>query len=1162
MIKLNVRQLGLAIATLCLVATGISVTTQADDTEIFRASLGAATTGRPKVLILFDNSGSMSTMVPGQRVTYDPNATYVNSHPSGRVYLTTNGAPPSFQSNRYFSSASNRCASSFSGLANLGRVDVSAAEWDTNSWYSDIWYWANPTDVDCRGDVDNNNPGNGSASAGYPTASGGTNGYTTNRSDPFINSMPWRSYTFFSAHYMDWFHDPSSILIVDKSRMAIAQEVVTSLVAANTSIDFGLGVFNNNRYATDDGGRIIQRTIENMTAAHRTNLVSLVNGLSPGGWTPLCETTYEAYRYLSGQQHHYAPEAGGALPPADPNAYTTVGGTIYERPTSDCAVTYIILMTDGAPTYDTDANDAIKLLVTPLPGTPVACTSYSGTENCMPELAGFMANNDLDNNPLNGDQHAITYTIGFTTNQQLLEDTAVAGGSGITGYFQANNAVALSTAFSSAILDILEDDSSFTSPAVAVDTFTRTQSRNDVFFAMFKPDSGVNWPGNIKKLKIDISSGSAKLVDSTSPVPLPAIDPVSGQISAAAKSYWLPTGDSADGSSVEAGGVGRLLETRAPSTRTLYTNTGTGGAIETFDTTTIDTLAYGFATAADLFTFWDVTSQPELNNVINWAIGYTNDGTTTPVDTPRGWLLGDMLHGKPLVINYGARGTFTQANPELRIAVGTNGAFLHMFGNDDGAEDWAFVPKELGPVITRRFVNNYSSNHAYGIDSPPIVHVEDKNLDGTIDSGAGDKVFLYFGLRRGGRALYALDVSNPDSPAFKWRIDENTTGFSELGQTWSIPTVARIPGYADGNGKPKPVLIFGAGYDTNKDSTGPATADSVGRGIFIVDADTGALIWSITPAANTTTNLQATILHSVPAGVTPVDSNGDELADRIYFVDTGGNIWRVDLPGNLLPTSSQNTWGIVKLAALNGGTVASDRRFFSAPDVVNTRYGNLAFDAVLIGSGDRTNPKAVDVLNRFYMIRDKQLTPYVTARPSTSACTAVPAPDDFRCQLPLTDVAANNDFYDASLNLIQGNASQQTAAKAALIAANGWYIDLTAVGEKAVARSLTIDGKVFFTTFSPDAAQLNLCVPTPGTARLYSVGLQDASQVVDFDADGNLERSWIIGSLIPDTPSPHFGSDGEIRLLLPPGSGTIGNPFDTGASLPSPYGSYWFQEDY
>ncbi|MFK8051051.1 MAG: pilus assembly protein [Halioglobus sp.] len=1175
MIKLNVRELGLALTTLCLIATGISVPTQADDTEIFRGSLGTATTGRPKVLILFDNSGSMGSNVTSQRPPYDPNnTTYANVHPSDRIYYSTNGRPPSAGSGRYFFKSRNRCAESYNALDTYGYLAVDSGAFASGDrWYNDIF--TSDIHIDCQADIINSNSGNGTGAGSpgngyYPTAPASTSPsagdeYTTNINDPGIANITWGPHTFYSAHYMDWYHDSS--LVTTRTRLSIAQEVVTSLISANTAIDFGLGVFNHNSSSSNDGGRIVNRIINNMTATDRTNLTSMVNGLNATTWTPLCETSYEAYRYLSGQTSVYAQEAGTASPAADPNAY--VSGTTYRSPSTDCAVTYVILMTDGAPTYDTDANAKIKALAVP-PAT-ITCSNYAdgngGTsENCMPELAEYMANTDLDGDPTNGDQFAITYTIGFTTNQPLLQDTAIKGGSGANGYFTANDAAGLAAAFSSALLSILDNDATFTSPAVAVDTFTRTQSRNDVFFAMFRPNNRVDWPGNIKKLNLAISGGNAILVDSSA-TPVPAIDTSSGLISALARTYWLPGTDPADGPTVQEGGVGRLLETRTPSTRVVYTNTGSGGALEAFNPTNVDATAFGFGASAnplaDLHNFWGVTSQAELDKVIYWAIGYSDNGTTTPVDVSRGWLLGDMLHGKPLVINYGARGAFTQANPELRIAVGTNGSFLHMFSNDDGTEDWAFVPKELAPVITRRYTNPLSADHAYGIDSPPIVHVKDLNRDGTIDSTVGDKVFLYFGLRRGGRALYALDVSNPDSPSYKWRIDETTSGFSELGQTWSIPTVARIPGYADGNGKPKPVLIFGAGYDTNKDGTGIATNDSMGRGIYIIDADTGALVWSITPAGNSATNMQASILHSVPAGITPVDSNGDELVDRIYFVDTGGNIWRVDLPGNTLPSSSQNTWRIVKLAELNGGTAITDRRFFSAPDVVNTRSGNEAFDAVLIGSGDRTNPKATDVLNRFYMIRDTQLTPYTTAHPTTTDC-ALPTATDFRCDLPLRDgTGSNNQFYDATSNIIQtGNASQQTAAKTALDAANGWYIDLAATGEKAVARSLTIDGRVFFTTFSPDAAQLNLCVPTPGTARLYAVGLQDASEVVDFNADSNYERSWVIGSLVPDTPSPHFGSDGEIRLLLPPGSGTIGNPFETGASLPAPYGSYWFQEDY
>ena len=207
------------------------------------------------------------------------------------------------------------------------------------------------------------------------------------------------------------------------------------------------------------------------------------------------------------------------------------------------------------------------------------------------------------------------------------------------------------------------------------------------------------------------------------------------------------------------------------------------------------------------------------------------------------------------------------------------------------------------------------------MDLTPVTYRYDSNQDGTLDSNGGDKVWAYLGMRRGGYAYYALDLSNPDSPSFMWRIDDSASGFSELGQTWSKPVVTRIPGYADDNGVKKPVLVFAAGYDTGKDASGVGVPDQVGRGLYIVDAETGALVWSVTPANNSATNLsEPGLLHSVPGEVTVLDSSGDGAADRIYFGDTGGNLWRVDLSGNVLPTSSQDTWQINKLASFNGGT--------------------------------------------------------------------------------------------------------------------------------------------------------------------------------------------------------------------------------------------------
>jgi type IV pilus assembly protein PilY1 len=397
------------------------------------------------------------------------------------------------------------------------------------------------------------------------------------------------------------------------------------------------------------------------------------------------------------------------------------------------------------------------------------------------------------------------------------------------------------------------------------------------------------------------------------------------------------------------------------------------------------------------------------------------------------------------------------------------------------------------------------------------------------------------------------------------------SGFSEMGQTWSVPVVTRIPGYTDDDGVPRPVLVFGAGYDSNKDSPGLVTPDAMGRGLFIVDAVSGELVWSITPAADSATNMsEPGLRHSVAATVTVLDSNGDELTDRIYFADTAGQLWRVDLPGFERPDANQDTWFIVRLASVNEGLMTTDRRFFNAPDIVRTSYAGQAFDAILIGSGDRTNPNDADdpndpnalaVDNQFYMFRDLAINPFFTPRPTDADCNADPPSVDFRCDLPLTP----DELYDVTPNLIQSdNSDVRDQAQMDLADAFGWRLDLQFNGEKSLSRSLTIDGKVYFTTFVPATVPANVCEPESGSSRLYVVDLLNATAEEDFDGNGNTDRSWPIGNIMADTPSPHFGSDGEIRLLLPMGSGSgaLGSPFLTGASMRRPYGTYWFREEY
>ncbi|MCP4412130.1 MAG: hypothetical protein GY808_06130 [Gammaproteobacteria bacterium] len=1195
-------------ATLCM---SFGIQTTAEDTEIYQAEAAAFSTGKPKVLIIFDNSSSMArNNVDVQSESYDPNETYAGSRTSDKLYFSLT------DSNRYVLALNNRCSASYTPLNNEGMYQgkVQRSDTETTVSYDGSWKviitttyeWTplgdnddtrNAAHIDCYDDYYDSNTDNGlGQTAGYPCEDDGdlNHWYCSNKQSGF----KWGKKTIlYTANYVNW-NDTQGTK--QKTRLAVAKESVIDIVNSNPGIDFGLEIFNRNSSGDYDGGRIVNEIIENMSTAERESVVSNINGTNPNKdddftYTPLCESMYEAYRYFAGLSVQYGAEKHTSDTPNRAQGAEKPPGT-YDSPAADCAWSYIILMTDGNPYYDTDANTAIKEL------TGKTCGDYPSDtdktlENCMPVLAEYLRSTDVDKEISNGQQRVQTYTIGFTTDQKLLLDTA--GDS--SRYFLANDAATLIAAFQGAITEISGSNESFTSPAVAVDTFSRTESTNEVFFAMFEPKNSINWKGNIKRLnlKTNESTGVATLEDANGN---PAIDNTTGKISSSARTVWSTVND---GDVVTEGGIGALLAARNLTTkpRVLYSNTGASDAFEAFNSTNMDKATFGYTTDDELYDFFTVQDADDFADVINWGRGfdvYDEDADNDTTDT-QSWLLSDILHSHPIVVNYGALGSATQSNPEQRLLVGTNGGFFHMFGVDDGQEDWAFFPKELGPILVRRLANATSTDHAYGIDAPPTIYTDDGG-DGTINHADGDVAYIYFGLRRGGRNMYALNISNPDSPSFLWKIIGGSGNFAELGQTWSQPVVTTIPGYYDmvdhdndsateDIAEYKPVLIFGAGYDTNKDTTGVGTTDSMGRGVFIVDATTGALIRSFSPGTNTTTNIQNTeLLHSVPSAVTSFDSNGDEITDRLYFGDTGGNLWRIDMPGNTLhgetdPEGSTASWYVTKLADFNAATAATDRRFFGSPDVVRSKQQvckeyypspdddkckiatTINFDSVLIGTGDRTNPNATDVSNQFYMIRDEQTYPYDTGRPSSGDCTTAINADpavatDFRCYLPL-DAA---DLYNATSNLIQsGNTLQKATAAAALEGQNGWLLDLSvSAGEKSLSRSITLDGSVFFTTYSPNSNVIltTSCSPAAGKGRLYEVDLHNASAKRDFNNDGTLDRSAVIGSLIPATPSPHFGSDGGIRLLFQPSGGELGgNPLDVGAEMPQPYGIYWYRED-
>ena len=173
--------------------------------------------------------------------------------------------------------------------------------------------------------------------------------------------------------------------------------------------------------------------------------------------------------------------------------------------------------------------------------------------------------------------------------------------------------------------------------------------------------------------------------------------------------------------------------------------------------------------------------------------GLFNDGDSNT--TAQKYLMGDPLHSRPAVVVYGRN----KDDKDAVVYITTNEGLLHAINARDaddpdgkgGQELWAFAPKELLDRLDflrdrsdKTELKDRTNQRFYGIDGTVRILRIDRDRDGPIDSSKGDRVFLFFGLRRGGSAYYAFDVTNPTEPKLMWRHK-----LKDDAQSWSNPTV-------------------------------------------------------------------------------------------------------------------------------------------------------------------------------------------------------------------------------------------------------------------------------------------------------------------------------------------------------------------------------------
>lgn len=1144
--------------------TLVSLFTYSEDIELYISNTVKQSGKRPQVLIIFDNSGSMGT-VETVKESYDPNKTYPaiggdNSLKNTNTYFTKGGidgvalpVPNKNAEQRRFLAAINNCATARETLAKTGfytgrireyRIKGNSGSWeeipDNNGLNIEV--------IDCQDDVSQvpetfNPPVDSSVNLGIDPKTKGamSNGYPVDgkgtKQNPIYYgtladskaSVSWTGelVTLYTDNYLRWHHS-TSVPNVNRSRMDIAKESIVNVINAAPAVDFGLQIFNYNNgdnYNDANGGRIVAG-IKEMNASNKKDIIEIIeDDLKATTWTPLCETLYEASRYFAGKSVLYGDDDNQinySLKNKPPRDTSIEVSKVYQSPFGNChSKAYVILITDGEPTHDNRADSLIKNLTEVVDngdGTTTTNTfngsKYNG--NYLAALAGWMRNHDV-NALLPNKQTVDTFPIGFSSGanaaEPLLKETAKLGNpKGL--YFKANDSSQLTAALLSVLENLEPSNESLTSASVAANNFDRTETLNSVYYAMFNPQHGPRWQGNLKKYKVfnSVQKG-ANGVD--------AIDTNTGHFSDNVRSFWTPSNASPDGATVEEGGVAEML--RNKTNRTIYSNIGSGGSLALLTSTNSKN---AFGSNAALATELDVTnSQSEIDDMIDWAKGIDvddedEDSSTTDI---RYDVFGDPLHSKPLVVNYG--------NGKIRIVIGTNAGMLHMFEdiNDNIDELWSFMPKEFFKNIKPLRENFSTADKVYGIDGQITSYVQDHNGDGII-SGT-DKVWIFFGLRRGGDSYYALDISTT-TPKLLWHIDSSTSGFSELGQSWSQPkvTFSKINATAT---VAKPVVIFGGGYDINKDQAGAGTDDSIGRAIYMVDAETGALKWSLAPSGGTTQFNGIT--DSIASSVAPLDSNGDGLADRLYVGDTGGNLWRVDMP-DANPNDSSNPWTVFKLASVGGTSNSEDRRFFYEPSIVRAfitetiqttisdgsggmktvvRQQETPYDAILIGTGDRTNPLGNDSQDTFFMIKDENINTR-----SFSGSTTPPTPTT------ISHSGTSSDLYDLTTSIFD-NASLSVADREKeaikLSKKKGWFINFAkSDGEKNSSAAIAINNVAYFTSYTPPSNVVQMCQVPGGVGRLYAVDLAQGRQIYKWENDGvtdEKDRKIIIDQSFLDSPT-------------------------------------------
>ncbi|MCO8090437.1 pilus assembly protein [Acinetobacter pseudolwoffii] len=542
-----------------------------------------------------------------------------------------------------------------------------------------------------------------------------------------------------------------------------------------------------------------------------------------------------------------------------------------------------------------------------------------------------------------------------------------------------------------------------------------------------------------------------------------------------------------------------------------------------------------------------------LLNYLGYDLTLDNTALPTALTAPNEPFLamGASIHSFPVQLTYSgtidANGELTNVRSQSILYGSMEGA-VRTVNASNGEEQMVYVPSEIlkssNDVVALRKGESSTNGPKHGISGAWVSDASYKITGNSAEESTVEatKMYVYGGMRMGGKSYFGLDLTTPTAPKQLFKITGGVGDYSRMGQTWSKPVLGNIRF----RGKPTRVMIVGGGYDMcyenprfvlnteNPSEFGGETvakackkAKAEGNAVYIINAETGERIWWASDTGANNNN--ASMKHSIASRISTLDRDADGFIDHLYFGDLGGQVFRIDLDNSSAATAlGKRVVRLANLATKEDGTAITNGdqpRFYQPPTLTVHDEGNSTFLVVGIASGDRSTP--LDVFPLESQGRDSML-------PSTALRNR---PVNHVFGLIDYDVADKNLYSKADSNLItkeiilsklQENPQLLTGKVAAVFSAagkKGWYRSLSSdyTGEEVEGRTsggikafeeepIALTGRLFVPIYDPEGTGVDdpsdACQPRiVGETNLqqyclpYGACLNTTTGLVDIDAN-------------------------------------------------------------